>query len=428
MSELYGRLVNLDIAPGFEAVAPVLGSLPNGSLTGQVYPRSLVRPDRGGVQPRIGLAWRPRANSSLILRAGYGIYRDTAVYRSIAGEMSQQSPLSTRLSVENSASSPLTLAHGFVVSSFNAPGTFAVDPNFRVGYAQNWQLSLQQDLPSGLQITTTYLGIKGTHLPQRLLPNTPPPGTPALCPVCPAGYVYLASNGNSHQHAGTVQIRRRPWNGLAASLEYTWSKAIDDSGLGVFHIAQDWRDPRAERALSNFDRRHRMTVQALYTTGMLAGLGTLGNRWMGELLREWTVMTDWRVSSGSPLTPILMAPAPGTGVTGNLRPDRTSEPLYTGAAGAFLNVTAFSLPAPGKWGNAGRNSVTGPGQFFLDASIARTFRVDEGIGIDLRVDFTNVLNHVTYANWDTVVNSSQFGLPTGANSMRTIRPSLRVRF
>ena len=58
----------------------------------------------------------------------------------------------------------------------------------------------------------------------------------------------------------------------------------------------------------------------------------------------------------------------------------------------------------------------------------RTFRVNERVSMDLRVDSTNVLNHVTFTNWNTTVNSSQFGLPVRANAMRTLQPSLRVRY
>jgi hypothetical protein len=59
MTELHGRLVNLDLTPDFTAAAPVLGSDPVGPLTGTHYPKSLVRPDRLGIEPRIGISWRP---------------------------------------------------------------------------------------------------------------------------------------------------------------------------------------------------------------------------------------------------------------------------------------------------------------------------------------------------------------------------------
>ncbi len=71
--------------------------------------------------------------------------------------------------------------------------TFAVDPNFRVGYAQAWQLSVQRDLPAALQLTATYLGIKGTRGVQQFLPNTYPVGAANPCPACPSGFVYQTS-------------------------------------------------------------------------------------------------------------------------------------------------------------------------------------------------------------------------------------------
>ena len=134
----------------------------------------------------MGIAWRPISGSSLVVRAGYGIYDDTSVYQTIAKQMAQQSPLSKSLSVENSAACPLTLANGFNPCSSTTQNTFAVDPNFRVGYAQNWQLAVQRDLPGSLQMTATYLGIKGTRGLQEFLPNTYPIGAANPCPSCPS--------------------------------------------------------------------------------------------------------------------------------------------------------------------------------------------------------------------------------------------------
>src|SRR6202030_3780597 len=91
-TERDGRLANLDIAPGFEAISPVVAGNPVGSLTGQRYPDSLLRPDRRGIEPRLGIAWRPIPGSSLVIRGGYGIYRNAAVYQSIATLLAQQPP------------------------------------------------------------------------------------------------------------------------------------------------------------------------------------------------------------------------------------------------------------------------------------------------------------------------------------------------
>ena len=113
MTELDGRLVNLDLTPGFTKAAPVLGSDPLGPLTGQHYPGSLVRPDYAGFEPRIGLSWRPIPASTVVVRAGYGVYHDTSVYLNSAQQLAQQAPLSTSLNVQNSPTCALTLANGF---------------------------------------------------------------------------------------------------------------------------------------------------------------------------------------------------------------------------------------------------------------------------------------------------------------------------
>ena len=153
MTELLGRLVNLDVAPDFTAVAPVLGSDPVGPLTGIHYPSSLIRPDKRGLEPRVGISWRPIPASTIVVRAGYGIYHDTSVYQTSALNLTQQAPLSKSLSVENSSACPLTLANGFTPCSSTTSDSFAVDPNFRVGYAQTWQLAVQRDLKNLLKKT-----------------------------------------------------------------------------------------------------------------------------------------------------------------------------------------------------------------------------------------------------------------------------------
>jgi len=465
ITELYGRLVNLDITPGFAAVAPVVGTEPTGPLTGQHYPSSLIRPDKTGFEPRIGIAWRPIPGSSLVVRAGYGVYYDTSVYQTIAQQMAQQAPLSKSLSVQNSPACPLTLANGFITCSAITPDTFAVDPNFRVGYAQTWNLSIQRDLPGSLQLTANYLGIKGTRGVQEFLPNSFPPGAENPCPSCPTGFAYFASNGNSTREAAQIQLRRRLHNGLTSTVRYTFSKSIDDdSVLGgqgavmptqIFGvpsggpgnsgtqvtitptvgaaassptIAQNWLDLEAERGLSTFDQRHLLNVQFQYTTGMGLGGETLLRGWKGTLIKEWTFLSQITVGSGLPETPIYLTAVPGTGVTGSIRPDGTGAPVYAAPQGLFLNPAAYTPPASGQWGNAGRDSIIGPSEFTLDASIGRTFRLHGRFNLDFRIDSTNFLNHVTFTTWNTSITSTQFGLPAAANAMRSLQATMRVRF
>jgi hypothetical protein len=429
-TEEYGRLVDLDARPDFSAVAPVLPSDPVGSLTGQRYPSSLLRPDKHAIQPRVAVAWHPLLGSSMVVRAGYGVYYNTSFYQPLALQMAQQAPLSTSFTVANTAVTPLTLADGFNAPSQN---TFAIDPNLRPGYSQNWDLSLQHDLPGSLVASVTYLGVKGTRGMQMFLPNTYPLGVANPCSSCPTGFLYVTSNGDSTREAAQMQLRRRLHNGLMASVKYTFAKAIDDStlggrGQGGTLIAQNWLDLSGERGLSNFDQRHIVNVSLQYTTGMGVGGGTLVGGWRGAALKDWTFVVEPTVATGMPLTPIYMATVSGTGVTGTIRPEYTGAPLYSDTGGRNLNPAAYTAPPEGEWGNAGRNSITGPAQFSLDASMARTFRVTDRWNADLRFDATNVLNHVTYPTWATAVSSPQFGLPLSANAMRAMQVTLRLRF
>ncbi len=433
MTELYGRLVNLDIAPGFAAASPVVADHPVGIVTGTEYPGSLIRPDKAAFQPRVGFSWRPLPASSMVIRGGYGIYYNTSVYTTIAMRMAQQSPLSKSLSIENTPASPLTLANGFSVSPATTANTFAADPDFRVGYAQTWQLSLQRDLPGALMMVATYLGTKGTRGTQQFLPNTYPVGAVSPCPLCPAGYTYLASNGNSTRESGQIQLRRRLHNGFGASLQYTFSKSIDDAALGgrgqgTPVIAQNWLDLGAERGLSSFDQRHLLNLQMQYTSGMGIGGGGLMGGWKGRFLKEWTFTSQITAGSGFPLTPTYLSAVRGTGVTGSIRPDLTGASIYAASQGAHLNAAAYAAPRPGQWGNAGRDSIVGPGQFLLNASVGRTFRLRDRVALDLRIDSTNAINNVTFPSWNTTVNSTQFGLPMTANPMRSIQTNLRARF
>jgi hypothetical protein len=365
------------------------------------------------------------------------------VYQGIAIQLAEQSPLAKSLTVQNSAACRLSLANGFVLCPGATAQTFGVDPNYRVGYAQTWNLKVQRDLPGSLQLLATYTGIKGTRGGQLFLPNTNPAGAANPCPSCPVGFEYLTSNGNSTREAGQIQLRRRLHSGFTAAVLYTYSKSIDDdSALGGGAvtqgsttggqsstssqttvaaasapptIAQDWRNLRGERGLSTFDQRHLVNVLVQYTTGMGKGGGTLLSGWRGRLYKEWTVQTQITVGTGLPQTPIDSS-VTVAGYSAFVRPNVTGAPLYSPPAGLFLNPAAYAPPAAGQWGNARRDGITGPGQFSLNAAMVRTFRLDAKV------------NHVAYTSWISNINSTQFGLPQSTNAMRTIQASLRLRF
>ena len=169
-----------------------------------------MHPDKRGFAAARGAFLASVAGSSMVVRAGYGVYYNTSVYQPIATQMAQQPPLSKSLSVPNSAADPLTLANGFNASPTITPNTFAVDPNFRLGYAQNWQASVQRDLPavagtdgdlSRHQGDARHAGVPAQHLSRRRRES--------VSHVVPSDFMYLTSNGNSTREAGQFQLRRR---------------------------------------------------------------------------------------------------------------------------------------------------------------------------------------------------------------------------
>ncbi len=448
ITELFGRLVNLDVSNGFTAVAPVLASNPVGPVSGQHFPSSLIRPEKKMIQPRLSVSWRPIPASTVVVSAGYGIYTDTSVYQSIVLRMVQQAPLSTSVSAQNTAACGLSLATFSLPSTCTSTGadTYGIDPNFRIGYVQSWDLQVRRDLPFALQVTATYTGIKGTHGPQEILPNSYPLGEANPCPACLSGFTYETSNGDSIYHAGQIQLRRRLRAGLAASATYTYSKSIDDDAymgggghttgssaqsaslsLPAAGVAQNWLNPRGERSLSSFDQRHLLNAQLQYTTGQGLEGGTLLGGWRGRALKEWTVLGTVTFGSGLPETPIYQGLVPGTGFSNIIRPSLTGASIYSNGTSAHLNAAAYTAPQNGQWGTAGRNSITGPDQLTFTSQMARTFRPHGKLYLDVAVNSSNTLNHVSFTSWNSYVTSTQFGQPTGT-SVRSLSTSLHLRF
>jgi hypothetical protein len=430
-TEDQGRLVNLDIAPGFTEVSPVVASDPVGSLTGREFPRSLVRPDKSGIQPRVAIAWRPFLGSSVIVRAGYGIYRNNGIYQSLARALSQQPPLSYVVAAQNGPETPLTLANGFIPSPSITQNTYAIDPDFRVSNAHVWQASMQRDLPYSLTVNVTYLGQRGVNMVQQFLPNTYAPGGVNPCPTCPIGFAFVTSNGSSLRNSGQIQVRRRLRAGLTASGQYTLARGTDNAATfsGTRGTsAQDWLDLEAERSPSNDDQRHQFGGQVQYTTGVGVAGGGMLQGFKGALVRGWTLTGNVILGSGRPLSPLYSTALPDTATNGTVRPALTGLPVDDIPAGYYLNPLAYRVPGPGDWGDAGRNSVRGPIQFTVNAGITRSFPMSQRLNLDWQVTATNLLNRVTYNSVNMTLNSPQFGLPSGANDMRKFQTSIRMRF
>jgi hypothetical protein len=436
--EKYGRMANLDLAPGFGAAAVVTPAL-GGPFSGE-FPGGLVEPDRNNVSPRLGVAWRPWLDRSLTVRAGYGLYYNGSVYNQVASRLAQQPPFAVTNTFTTTRANPLTLAEGLLGSpKTGITNTYAVDRGYRVGYAQTWSVSIQQNLPGSLVAEASYLGTKGTRLDVQRLPNQAPPGSPADSeerrPIPYAvGFIYESADGNSIYHSGRARLMRRFQKGVSFAAAYTWSKSIDNVstyGGGQAVVAQNAFDLAAERGLSSFDQRHNLNVSLLLTSPVGDGASPIvAHGWSGRLLKDWTLGGAVSASSGTPMTALVLgnlSNAGGTGVVGSGRADATGLPVSSG--GGPFNLAAFALPAANRYGNAGRNTIPGPGQAAVNLSFGRSFPLgEEHRRLEFRIEAENALNMVSYTRFGTTVNASNYGLVTAAAPMRSVTAQLRVRF
>jgi hypothetical protein len=381
----------------------------------------------------------------MVVRAGYGIYYNTSFYNGIAAQMDSQGPFAKSLSMTNPDSS-LTMANAFSTPAVGAADVFAVDPNIKVGYTHQYNFSVQQNLTSSILLTASYAGVKGTRTLQEFQPNTAAPGDTAITPCAPC-YTYLASNGNSNRNAGNIQLRRRFHAGLSTNLNYTYAKAIDDSGgllsygggnngvssLSLASPAQNWLNLSGERGPSNTDQRHLLALSFQYSTGVGMHGGALLSGWRGLILKGWTFQSNISVGSGMPFTPIWYQPLQGSGA-GVVRPEYVGGNVYGGPGGLFLNPAAFSAPPTGQFGDVGRNSLYGPNQFSMGGSMARSFQDKYTVTFAA----TNILNHPVYSSvyssmYPTVdstgtLSYGKFGQFLPPSGMRQITATFRWTF
>jgi hypothetical protein len=436
-TEKYGRLVNMTMGPAFTTATPVCGATTG--LLGPCTPASqaglgdaLINSYPRELQPRVGLAWRPWTKHSTKVSGGYGIYYNTSVYSGFANSMSQQYPLSQTLK-DSAATVPLTLANGFPRSTSNSLSNYAIDPNFKIGSLQYWQLAVQQDLKAGVVATVTYSADKGTHQQQQFIPNSAPSGAsygcfvPGVSNACPSNFYYLTSGGNATLESVSGQLMRRFRAGFMANLSYTLAHAIDDANPGAAAVtAQNWLDLDAERSNSAGVRRETMNMSMMYNTGQGLHGGALLNGWRGAVVKGWNLSTSLSVSTGPFETPSVPAQVlGGTAITGPIRPEYTGQPLFVNGT---LNPAAFADPPTGQYGNAGRYIIQGPTTFSMSGSAGRTFRIGERHSADLRFDASNFLNHVNFTQYNTTFGASQFGLLQSPSPMRAITATLRLRF
>ena len=440
-TEKYGHLSDLALGENFSSAEVVTGQAP-GRL-----PKALLRGDGNNLAPRLGIAFRPWTARRLVLRAGYSIFYDGNIYSRLVSNLASQPPFAQASTLLTTPQQVLTLKDGFPDLGPNiARNTYAVDPNFRTPYAQTWNFSLQNEIARDVILSVGYVGTKGTKLDLLLAPNQAAPGSPLttqdrLGLANALAFVYETSGAASIYHGLQVGLRRSFRGGFSLGGNYTFAKSIDNAasvGGAGRTVAQNSFDLQAERGLSLFDVRHRLVINHTYEF-------PFGDRrrWLSHGGALAHVFGNWQISgvatiqSGNYLTARVLGNQSnnsGTSASFSERADATGQPVTIPGSERttqrFLNTGAFTLPEPGQYGNAGRNTIPGPGTVNFNMSLGRliTLSREKGARADFRIEAANIFNTPNFSGLATVVNAQDFGRITGVKSMRVLTVSLRMRF
>jgi outer membrane receptor protein involved in Fe transport len=423
-----------------------------------------------GFMPRLGLAWDPKGNGRLSVRAAYGIFFDPMSTGS--GLLSQAIVSSLPWTQAVQLSGPATgFQDPYALQPKPEPNTFvrpatvvALDKDAQPPYAQNWNLSIQQEIFRNYLVEARYVGSKGTHVPRNTEANPAVfgPGATAAnadrrriygsCPPgtapCELGHVALLSyTTNSTYHAGQLSLSRRFTSGAGFSVSYWLSKTLDYlsainlSGAaarplaGENDIAQNPFDLRAEHGPSLFDAKHRLVLSGSWqvpTSSSLAG-------WSRTILAGWQLNGITNVTSGTPFTVFdstnvsLQANHPPVSGFFASRPDVIADPnAGSHTVEQWVSRSAFRRLDPiteaGKFGNSGRNIVRAPGFANVDLSLLKNFALAENRQLQFRVECFNFANHANFALPVTDLASPSFGRIIEAGPSRLLQFGLKFLF
>ncbi len=438
--EKENRLTNLDHNAAYTQVALVTpGEV--GPISGIRYPRSLVNGDKALYSPRFGLAWRPGFVKDTVVRAGYGINFNTTQFSRVATNLSDQPPFAvtqTNTAYTTAGCGQLTLANAFNCSTASTQSNYGINPFYRLGHVQVWNVDIQHTLGQEIVLNLGYTGSKGGDLDTLTAPNRTLTG---LLDPNAQTYTYENSLSFSRQNNLALNARQRMHKGVSLQATYTYGHSIDDAssvnGTGN-SIAQNPNNLLAEESNSSFDIRHQLSGNFVYELpfGPNRAFLASGGAW-SKVLDGFNVSGTYAIRSGSYFTPQYSSSTceVATGVDSSQRPDRVFTQAIRGphTVADWFNKNAFAAPLTANgsscgYGTASRYSILGPGSKSLNASLSRTFSFPGDRSMETRVTAANVFNMVEYSGINTTLNSATYGQITGANAMRSLTFLARYRF
>ena len=394
-------------------------------------PLSITATDRNQWAPRIGLAWRPFGENT-VLRGGYGLFYE--VESSGARVNNNVVPFKLDETAFNDAAIPVrTLGNFFLgtpLSSTAAPSLGAALTKARMGYDQHWNFGVQRQLGSVTVIEVDYVGNKGSFLAATNAVNIPPAGPGGIQVRRPyprfGGINYFTQDASSTYHSLQSKLEQRYAKGLFYLVSYTWSKSTRFANTPAVGGNTAW-----ERALAGFDIPHNLAM----STGWELPFGkgkqflTKSNRVVDGMLGGWTMQGILVVRSGRPFTPTVSRDITNNGIGGQ-RPNRIgSGKLDTRTLNNWFDKTAFTVPANFTYGNSGGGILREDRFKSLDFSIFKQFQVTEGTRVQFRAEFFNLTNTASFLGPNTNIDVAAGGRVTAtANSPRQIQLALKYTF
>ncbi|MGH9338461.1 MAG: hypothetical protein ACRD1R_02455, partial [Acidobacteriota bacterium] len=377
--------------------------------------RSFIEGDKNNFAPRLGFAYRPFSNAKTVVRGGYGIYYDNftsgiTADQLFSGPFSVQERFRNRIRGGNPA---VTLQNPFLDAG--AVGSVRIrftDPEIVNPYIQQWNLTVGQDIGFDTGLRISYIGTKGTHLTFRRDLNQPPASTEPFSadkrPFPLFSEVRFTDNGgNSSYHALSVNVERKFRGGLYFQTNWTWAKDITDVDEGNLErgpVIENAFCRACERGNAESTPRHRFIGNLIWELPF-----GMGHRFLNEpgfvnhLLGGWKISTTFIGQTGLFLTPEFSGSDPSNTDTFGGRPDRVGNPNLPSdqrTLNLWFDPSAFAAPPEnaGRFGNAGRGIIVGPGRAALDFGLFKRFQITDEGWLRVQATATNVLNHPNFDN------------------------------
>lgn len=411
-NEAHGRAANYLFTDGVIATTPFVG---HSALTKN---RAKFLPE-----PRIGFAYDLFGNGKTAVRGAFAVQRallDTLDYR-----LDQTAPFNTTQTVKPFTLQGLSITPGSAPPAGSLISPSSVQTDIQTPTVLSWTLRVQQALPGGSSLTAGYVGSHGYHQILSADLNEPAPvlqpsGWPFFPPNAPKANPAVSnttswiSRGDSSYNGLQMDLRFREIRGFSGRVVYTYSKNLDDGSAWNTSVsgntpafvsyplrtAFDW-GPAAD------DVRHLAAINATY---QLPAVPRILKGLPANAVYGWTVSAIASMQTGFPFSPQLGYNPTGSGdsrnpVRPNVNPGFHGR-LYQRSVAQYFNPTAFSAPAAGTLGNAGRDSLNGPGLAELDISALKETALTERVRLQFRAEFFNVLNRANFATPNAIVYSS----------------------